>query len=199
MPFVGPESGGLIALLIGTAILAFGNAFASPGLTSLASKTADEHEQGAAMGILQSGASLARVIGPVSGGLLLNNAVNAIDDHTLLRTFWTASAIMFVAFLVAIYFARTAKIRDHVAAGELTYGPLLARSGRRWENHPESRALHLQALSLDRAAVFLDDPVCHRKAKSGAVADAFGREKRIEDSSSDSLAGCLRRYRSLRQ
>jgi DHA1 family tetracycline resistance protein-like MFS transporter len=114
VPLVGPDSGGLMALLIGTAVLAFGNAFASPGLTSLASKTADEHEQGSAMGILQSGASLARVIGPVIGGLLLNNAVNAIDDHTLFRTFWTASAIMFVAFLVAIYFARTAKLRDPV-------------------------------------------------------------------------------------
>jgi DHA1 family tetracycline resistance protein-like MFS transporter len=113
VPLVGPQSGGLIALLIGTAVLAFGNAFASPGLTSLASKTAGEHEQGSAMGILQSVASLARVIGPVIGGILLNNAVNTIDDHTLYRTFWTASGIMFVAFLVAIYFARTAKIQDH--------------------------------------------------------------------------------------
>jgi DHA1 family tetracycline resistance protein-like MFS transporter len=113
VPLIGPQSGGLIALLVGTAILAFGNAFASPGLTSLASKTAGEHEQGSAMGILQSGASLARVIGPVIGGILLNNAFNTIDDHTLYRTFWTASGIMFVAFLVAIYFARTAKVRDH--------------------------------------------------------------------------------------
>nr|MBP9110922.1 hypothetical protein [Pyrinomonadaceae bacterium] len=55
------------------------------------------------------GASLARVVGPVVGGLLLNNRMNAIDDFTLYRTFWTASGIMFVAFLVAVYFARTAK------------------------------------------------------------------------------------------
>jgi hypothetical protein len=58
---------------------------------------------------MQSGASLARAIGPVVGGVLLNNAVNALDDFTLYRTFWTASGIMFVAFLVAIYFARTAR------------------------------------------------------------------------------------------
>lgn len=106
VPIVGPESGGLVALLIGSAGLSFGNAFASPGLTSLASKGADEHEQGRTMGIMQSGASLARAIGPVIGGLLLNNSANVLDDFTLYRTFWTASAIMFVAFLVAIYFAR---------------------------------------------------------------------------------------------
>lgn len=115
IPIVGPEYGGLTALLIGTAVLSFGNALASPGLTSLASKTAGDHEQGRAMGILQSGASLARFIGPVIGGFLLNNAFGAVDDQTLYRTFWTASAIMFVAFLVAVYFARTAKISGRIA------------------------------------------------------------------------------------
>ncbi len=109
VPMVGPQSGGLIGLLIGTAVLSLGNSLASPGLTSLASKTADENEQGRALGILQSGASLARVIGPILGGVLLNNAINAIDDFTLYRTYWTAAAIMFVAFLVAVYFAKTAK------------------------------------------------------------------------------------------
>ncbi|MBK8465618.1 MAG: MFS transporter [Chloracidobacterium sp.] len=109
VPLVGPNAGGLGGLLIGTAILSFGNALASPGLTSLASKTADEHEQGRALGIMQSAASLARAIGPIVGGFLLNNSLNAIDDFTLYRTFWTASAIMFVAFLVAVYFARTVK------------------------------------------------------------------------------------------
>jgi MFS transporter, DHA1 family, tetracycline resistance protein len=114
VPFVGPQSGGLAGLLIGTAVLSFGNALASPGLTSLASKTADEHEQGRAMGIMQSGASLARALGPVIGGFLLNNAMNAIDDFSLYRTFWTASAIMFVAFLVAVYFARSVKREVYV-------------------------------------------------------------------------------------
>ncbi len=106
VPLVGPESGGLLGLLIGSAFLSFGNALASPGLTSLASRAAHEDEQGRALGIMQSAASLARAIGPMLGGLLLNNAMNAMDDITLKRTFWTASAIMFVAFLVAIYFAR---------------------------------------------------------------------------------------------
>lgn len=108
VPIVGPGYGGLTVLLLGTALLAFGNSLASPGLTSLASKTASEKDQGRTLGIMQSGASLARVIGPVLGGVLLNNSLNLVDDSTLYRTFWTASGIMFVAFLVALYFARTA-------------------------------------------------------------------------------------------
>jgi DHA1 family tetracycline resistance protein-like MFS transporter len=116
VPIVGPRYGGWIGLLVGTAVFSFGNSIASPGLTSLASKTADEHDQGKALGIMQSAASLARAIGPIIGGLLLNNAINAIDDFTLYRTFWTAAGIMFVAFLVAIYFART--YRDKVLGVE---------------------------------------------------------------------------------
>lgn len=113
VPLVGPQNGGLIGLLIGTAVLSVGNSFASPGLTSLGSKSADEHDQGRAMGIMQSGASLGRVIGPILGGLLLNNAINVIDDLSLYRTFWTAAGIMLVAFLVAVYFARTAKKNEN--------------------------------------------------------------------------------------
>ena len=111
VPFVGPHAGGLAGLLIGTAVLSLGNSLASPGLASLASKTADEHDQGRTLGIMQGGSSLARAIGPVIGGFLLNNALNAIDDRSLAETFWTASAIMLVAFSVSIYFARTARER----------------------------------------------------------------------------------------
>ena len=81
-------------------------------LTSLASKQAEDHDQGRTMGILQSGASLARVLGPLIGGILLNNAMNSMDDATILRTFWTASAIMFVAFLVALYSLRLDRSRN---------------------------------------------------------------------------------------
>lgn len=109
VPFVSSESGGLIALLIGIGAFAVGNSIASPALTSLASKTASEDAQGHALGILQSAASLARVIGPLLCGVLLNNAAQQVDDHTLLRTFWTAAGIMFIALLTAIFFARSSK------------------------------------------------------------------------------------------
>jgi DHA1 family tetracycline resistance protein-like MFS transporter len=112
VPIVGPTAGGVTMLIVVTAALAFGNSAASPALTALASRTASEHDQGRAMGILQSGGSLARAVGPVVGGLLLNNAANAIDDQTLYRTFWAASGIMLVAFGVALYFSRTVRDRS---------------------------------------------------------------------------------------
>lgn len=104
-PFIGPEWGGLTGLLISMAFFSAGNSLSSPALTSLASKIASEEEQGKALGVLQSGASLARAVGPLIGGLLIINAFEKIDDQTLIRTFWTAAGIMFVAFLLAIYFA----------------------------------------------------------------------------------------------
>lgn len=106
IPFVSPEFGGLSGVLSVVALLAIGNSMASPAITSLASKVANEHEQGKSLGMLQSGASLARAIGPAVGGVLLNNAVNNVDDYTVQRTFWTASAIMVVAVFIAIYFAK---------------------------------------------------------------------------------------------
>lgn len=109
VPFVGPLSGGLAALLAGSALLSVGNALASPSLTSLASKIAEEHEQGKTLGVMQSSASLARAIGPSIGGFLLNNRASAIDNYTVYRTFWTAAGISLVAFLLAIYFATRAR------------------------------------------------------------------------------------------
>ncbi len=106
IPYISPNSGGLTGLLIATAFLAIGNSMASPALTSLASKVSDENEQGKSLGVLQSGASLARAIGPAVGGILLNNQLNKVDDFTIQRTFWTAAAIMIVAIFVAVYFSR---------------------------------------------------------------------------------------------
>ena len=106
MPFSSPEFGGLTGLLLVSALLSFGNAIASPALTSLASKHAGDHEQGKVMGVMQSGASLARAIGPTIGGILLNNSMNKVDRFTVFRTYWVASAIMFVAFLASVYLMR---------------------------------------------------------------------------------------------
>lgn len=107
IPYVGPDFGGLTALLVGIAFFSLGNSLSSPALTSLASKIASEKEQGKALGVMQSGASLARAIGPALAGILLNNSFGEIDDFTIFRTFWTASAIMLVTFLLALYFAKT--------------------------------------------------------------------------------------------
>lgn len=104
IPFSSPAFGGLAGLLAVSAFLSFGNAFATPALASLASKNAADHEQGRVLGVMGSGASLARAIGPTIGGVLLNNSLNKVDRFTIFRTYWAASAIMLVAFLAAWYF-----------------------------------------------------------------------------------------------
>lgn len=120
VPYVGPHFGGLPGLLVGIAFFSIGNSMASPALSSLASKNASESEQGKALGVMQSGASLARAVGPLIAGVLLNNmfgkanAISKIDDLSLQRTFWTAAAIMAAALFVSIYYARTVRLKGVV-------------------------------------------------------------------------------------
>jgi multidrug resistance protein len=108
LPLLGPNSGGLSGLLIIVAVLAVGNSLLTPSLTSLASKSVEAEKQGMVMGILQSTGSLGRAIGPIIGAFLIYAAdvPRNMNDYTLLRTFVVASAIMFAAFVLAIYFAR---------------------------------------------------------------------------------------------
>ena len=103
IPYITPAFTGAAGLVGVSIMLAFANSLASPSLNTLASKVSHEHRQGSALGIMQSGASLARAIGPTIGGLLLNNAANGMDDFTLYRTFFAAGAIMLLAFLMALY------------------------------------------------------------------------------------------------
>ena len=67
------------------------------------------------LGVTQSVASLARAVGPALAALLIHSAMahqgadhvsHYMSDHSLFVTFWTGSAIMFVTFLIALYFAR---------------------------------------------------------------------------------------------
>jgi DHA1 family tetracycline resistance protein-like MFS transporter len=109
VPFVGPEAGGLTALLVGIAFFSIGNSLSSPALTSLASKEAHEESQGKILGILQSAASLARAIGPALSAFLLYSATEPenLSDYTLYRTFWTAAAIMLLTVFISLYFVKT--------------------------------------------------------------------------------------------
>jgi len=117
VPFVGPEAGGLLALLIGGGLFSIGNSLSAPSLTSLASKSV--------LGVTQSVASLARAVGPALAALLIHSAIaypgrdgepHFMSNHSLFVTFWAGSAIMLVALLLAIYFSRT-HAADYSAAG----------------------------------------------------------------------------------
>jgi len=127
IPFVGPGNGGLIALLIGGGIFSLGNSLSTPSLTSLASKSVGPAEQGGVLGVTQSVASLARFVGPMLAAFLIHSAIayrgadglpHFMSDHSLFVTFWTGAAIMLIAALLAVYFAR-AHARDYTT----TAGP----------------------------------------------------------------------------
>lgn len=106
LPLIGPQVGGLAALLIGVAVFAIGQSFATPTVLTLASKSVSTGEQGSVMGVMQSSASMARIIGPALSGLLLTSAVTKeITDFTAQLTFWTATGIMVVAFILTCFFA----------------------------------------------------------------------------------------------
>lgn len=88
-----------------------GNSLATPALTSLASKTAGPSEQGVVLGVTQSVASLARAVGPFLQAVLINSSTahlgadgipHYMSDRSLFVTFWTAAAIMLIAFFMAL-------------------------------------------------------------------------------------------------
>ena len=107
-PFIGPAMG-VLGILVTGAISSVGNALNAPSLTSLASKSASASEQGVVLGVTQSVASLARAVGPSIAAFLIYSTVayvgvdrlpHHMSDSSILRTFWTAAAIQFVAFLL---------------------------------------------------------------------------------------------------
>ncbi|MFN2509921.1 MAG: MFS transporter [Pyrinomonadaceae bacterium] len=115
VPFVGPKSGGLVALLVGGGIFSLGNSLSTPALNSLASKSVGPAEQGSVLGVTQSVASLARAVGPSLAALLIHSTslevgadgvAHYMSDRSLFITFWTGAVIMFLAFLLAVYFRR---------------------------------------------------------------------------------------------
>ena len=113
-PFIGPATG-IIGILLTGAVSSAGNALNAPSLSSLASKSAGSHEQGSVLGVMQSVASLARAVGPSVAAFLIYSAMihlgfdgrpRNMSDFSILRTFWTAAAIQFAAFVIAVYFER---------------------------------------------------------------------------------------------
>lgn len=114
-PLLSPQTGLATLLLVG-GTFAVGNSLSGPALMGLASKSAGRGEQGGVLGVTQSVASLARTVGPIISSALIYSAVAAygedrrlhhLSNHSLRVTFWTAAAIMFCAFLLSVYFARS--------------------------------------------------------------------------------------------
>ena len=114
IPLTNPQTGLAMLLVVG-ATFAVGNALATPSLTGLASKSAGRGEQGGVLGVTQSVASLARIVGPLVSSVVIYSAmatygadrkIHNMSDQSLRLTFWTAAALMCAAFLLSLYFAR---------------------------------------------------------------------------------------------
>ncbi len=92
--------GGFWTVIIAVTGLAIGNSLVTPLVSSLASKSADPQSQGVVLGITQSVASLARMLGPSIGGFLLAmDATHPAVPYAI--TPFAAAAILMAAGLIA--------------------------------------------------------------------------------------------------
>ena len=89
-----------ISTLLFTGVgIAVGNALVNPTMSGLVSLTVDKYHQGRVLGLMQSGASLGRCLGPILGGWLVSsNARHTLDFGK--APFWTSGAILLLALAV---------------------------------------------------------------------------------------------------
>ncbi|MES2745719.1 MAG: MFS transporter [Bdellovibrionota bacterium] len=97
-------------LWISLTLVAAGSAFASPALSSLSSRLAPEGLQGFALGFSQTLGSLARILGPLTFGILYERLNGP-------RSLYLTAAIMMVGLLIALgsYRAIQARLALHSA------------------------------------------------------------------------------------
>ena len=101
-------------LLLSGLGIALGNALVNPTMSGLVSQRVDKYHQGRVLGLMQSGASLGRCLGPILGGWLVS-----FDAHHTLAfgkaPFWTSSAILLLSLAVT---APSATLPNSVLPGE---------------------------------------------------------------------------------
>jgi MFS transporter, DHA1 family, tetracycline resistance protein len=100
--FSAPLAPGLAALLIACALMAVGNSLINPTLPAIASQSADAEWQGRALGVLQSCGSLARWIGPVAGGWLLQFDLARATENYAITPLWAAAAVLGAAAVISL-------------------------------------------------------------------------------------------------
>ena len=102
------------ALLVAAGLVAVGNGLATPSLTALASRRTSAAHQGSILGTTQSLNSLARVVGPVVGNILLEAALRQAAGNTsqtatapgraLAAPFLVSAALAAISFALALYY-----------------------------------------------------------------------------------------------
>jgi len=116
--FLLPLSSSLGLLLLVSTGMAIGNSLVTPTLNAMASRSVNAAWQGRVLGVMQSAASLARIIGPVLGGVLLSLQARSSPSYGR-APFWTAGVIMFVAVILAMTLRGSS-----VGAGEKAVSPV---------------------------------------------------------------------------
>jgi DHA1 family tetracycline resistance protein-like MFS transporter len=113
--FFFPLSQTLTGLIIAMSGFAIGNSLMTPTLNALASKSVSAAWQGRVLGAMASVASLARIIGPVLGGWLLERD-SEISSHYGRTPYWTSSTIMLVALGLSLTVHSKADVTHEEAA-----------------------------------------------------------------------------------
>lgn len=100
-----PMNSSLTWIIIASSGLAIGNSLVVPMLSGLVSKSADAQSQGVVLGVMQSVASLGRMIGPAMGGFLLNyDALHPSLPYGI-SPFWASAALMILGVIAALRLA----------------------------------------------------------------------------------------------
>jgi len=99
--FMLPTSPTLMLLLLATAGVAVGHGLVAAPLNGMASKSVGGSAQGRVMGLMQSAGSLARIVGPVVGGWLLNHDAMYVAESFGRTPYWLAGIFMVVACVLA--------------------------------------------------------------------------------------------------
>jgi len=98
-----PFSPPVVLLLLALGAIAVGQGICSPVLSSLISKSSGAHEQGGVLGVSQSAGSLARILGPIWGGVIFDCAGPA-------GPYVTTACLMLAAVAVALSLAHRANV-----------------------------------------------------------------------------------------
>lgn len=100
--FALPLASTAAALLLATALSSMGHSLLATPLNAAASKSVGPHSQGRALGLMQSAASMARIVGPVAGGWLLSHDAAHPAIPYGRTPYWAASGVMGAALVLAL-------------------------------------------------------------------------------------------------
>lgn len=101
--FLLPLSRSMIMLFAVTAALGIGHGCVAAPLNGIASKKAHGSTQGRVIGLMQSSASLARIAGPVVGGLLLHYDASHLAANYGQTPYWAAGILSCVALVLTLF------------------------------------------------------------------------------------------------